>query len=258
MFSICAAIYLFTNMHTYSFKNGLEVPSSAYLVGWRFWDIDPLVGLYLLIAHVGINIIGNLHPQYVSFLVANRYYAGNWPISLFLVKKTVLYKLDKLVTVSHFPHDQLAFLYPPSKLEQLEYRVLAGRCMHLTARAWLELLPRAVRLAKGIDLGYAMTDEEVGRLLDDYLILEGELVGGTVLGWSFGDGHLSGVKLLREIQMRCKFHRSELLHLSLESLPLVGNQRAQWAIRDVGLYWPSLDPVLTGEFSKEELMALTL
>ena len=46
--------------------------------------------------------------------------------------------------------------------------------MHLEGRPLLEALPRAV-------------DD-----IDDYEWIEGEVVGGMVLGWNFGDGHLNG------------------------------------------------------------------
>ena len=60
------------------------------------------------------------------------------------------------------------------------------------AGALLEALPRAV-------------DD-----IDDYEWHEGELIGGMVLGWNFGDGHLNGAQLLRAIQPQCGFEAGEV------------------------------------------------
>ena len=35
--------------------------------------------LFLVLVEVMIPLLGNLKSKYVSFLVAMRYYAGNWP-----------------------------------------------------------------------------------------------------------------------------------------------------------------------------------
>ena len=58
--------------------------------------------------------------------------------------------------------------------------------------------------------------------IDDYEWLEGETLGGTLLGWNFGDGHLNGEQLLRAIQPTCQFEEGELRLISVESQPLFG------------------------------------
>ena len=76
--------------------------------------------------------------------------------------------------------------------------------MHFQGRPLLEALPVAV-------------DD-----IDDYDWHEGELLGGTILGWNFGDGHLNGEQLLRAIQPICQFEKGELRLISVESQPLFG------------------------------------
>ena len=52
---------------------------------------------------------------------------------------------------------------------------------------------------------------------------EGETLGGTILGWNFGDGHLNGEQLLRAIQPICEFEEGEVRLVSVESQPLFGS-----------------------------------
>jgi hypothetical protein len=41
--------------------------------------------------------------------------------------------------------------------------------------------------------------------IDAYEWMEGEVLGGMVLGWNFGDGHLNGEQLLGAVQAQCGF-----------------------------------------------------
>jgi nitrite reductase/ring-hydroxylating ferredoxin subunit len=79
---------------------------------------------------------------------------------------------------------------------------LVSRFMHFEGRPLLEALPRAV-------------DH-----IDDYDWLEGEVTGGMILGWNFGDGHLNGRDLLEAIQPQCGFEPGELRVIAVESQPL--------------------------------------
>ena len=47
---------------------------------------SPLLVAYLLVALVLAPLLGNLFPAWVSFLVSMRYYAGNWPYSVWLFR----------------------------------------------------------------------------------------------------------------------------------------------------------------------------
>src|SRR6185436_431244 len=44
-----------------------------------------------------IPLYGNFVPSRVSFLLAMRYYAGNWAYNVWLIRKDAIGKLDKLV-----------------------------------------------------------------------------------------------------------------------------------------------------------------
>ncbi|MFN8599717.1 MAG: DUF3556 domain-containing protein [Candidatus Binatia bacterium] len=88
-----------------------------------------------------------------------------------------------------------------------------SRFMHFEGRALLEALPAAVEN------------------IDDYEWHEGELMGGMILGWNFGDGHLNGEQLLRAIQPTCGFEPGEVRIVSVESQPLFG-PTMHWRVID--------------------------
>ena len=54
---------------------------------------------------------------------------------------------------------------------------------------------------------------------EDYLVLDGELVAGTALGWNFGDGHLHDEQLIEALQRRCDFAPGDVRIVFLESQP---------------------------------------
>jgi hypothetical protein len=91
--------------------------------------------------------------------------------------------------------------------------VPSSRFLHLEGRVLLEALPRAV-------------DD-----LDAYEWMDGEVVGGMVLGWNFGDGHLNGAQLLDAVQRQCGFEPGELRVVMVESQPLFGRSMA-WRVVD--------------------------
>jgi hypothetical protein len=64
--------------------------------------------------------------------------------------------------------------------------------MHLHGRILRHLIPRAVDC------------------FEDYEYLDGEIIGGLVLGWNFGDGHLHREALLEKVQAQCEFEEGEL------------------------------------------------
>jgi hypothetical protein len=90
---------------------------------------------------------------------------------------------------------------------------MAHRFMHLEGRPLLEALPRAV-------------DD-----INAYEWMEGEVLGGMVLGWNFGDGHLNGTQLLSAVQAQCGFEPGEVRVVMVESQPLFG-RGMRWQVVD--------------------------
>jgi hypothetical protein len=164
---------------------------------------SPLLAAFLGVAVVLIPLVGNVFPSRVSFLLAMRYYAGNWPFSIWLFKGESYRKLDTHLTkTSPWIYDQLGGFYDRSTAVGMVGRVLGFRSMHLHGRALQQLVPK-------------MVDR-----LEDYEYLDGELVAGLVLGWNFGDGHLHSESLLAAVQKQCGFEEGELRCLFVEAQPL--------------------------------------
>ena len=133
----------------------------------------------------------------MSFLLAMRYYAGNWAYSVWLFRGDSYRKLDTLTTKSApWVYDQLARFYDRLTAVGLVGKVMAFRSMHLHGRALPVLIPKAVER------------------LEDYEWLDGEIVAGLVLGWNFGDGHLHREQLLESVPGAVRLRgRGTALHL---------------------------------------------
>jgi hypothetical protein len=175
---------------------------------------EPVLLAALLFSLAVIPAVGNFFPSRVSFLLAMRYYAGNWAYNIWLIRKGAVPKLDKVKKAGDTVFVQLAKLVPdPLQLEVAKTMMCVSRFMHFEGRALLEALPVAV-------------DD-----IEDYEWHEGEVLGGTVLGWNFGDGHLNGEQLLRAIQPQCGFSEGEVRVVSVESQPLF-RPTLHWRVYD--------------------------
>jgi hypothetical protein len=177
-------------------------------------DGPPLVAVFLAVMLVVVPLAGNLWPRHVSFLMAMRYYAGNWPFSIWLFRGESYRKLERLAASSAWVYDQLVprFYDRPTAVAIIG-KVMGFRLMHLHGR----VLPSLVH--KAVDR------------LEDYEWLDGELVAGMALGWNFGDGHLHQEQLLSSLQAQCNFEPGELRCIFVESQALGGTQ-LDWRIVD--------------------------
>jgi Transmembrane protein of unknown function (DUF3556) len=174
---------------------------------------NPPLAIFLVGALVAIPLVGNLWPHSVSFLLAMRYYAGNWAYSIWLFRDDAVRKLDRLTKTSPWIYDQLERVYDHRTSVGLVGKVLGFRLMHLHGRALPLLLPRAVER------------------YEDYEHVDGEIAAGLVLGWNFGDGHLHDEALLRAVQAQCGFEPGELRCVMVEAQPLFGSTQ-RWRIVD--------------------------
>ncbi len=176
-------------------------------------DAPWLLG-FLVVMLVIIPLYGNLVPAHVSFLMAMRYYAGNWAYSVWLFRGDSARKLDRLVKSVPLLRDQLGrIIDDPDAVEMAIAMQPSFRLMHLQGRVLHEALLRAV-------------DD-----IDEYEWMDGEMVAGLSLGWNFGDGHLHGRQLLAAIQQQCAFAEGELRVVMVESQPLGGSAMA-WEVVD--------------------------
>ena len=171
------------------------------------------VAVLVLAMGVVVPLLGNLFPSKIPFLLAMRYYAGNWAFSVWFFKGTSHEKLERLTKTSEWIYDQLGRLYDRSTCTAVIGKVLAFRLMHLHGRVLSELVPKAIDR------------------FDDYEWVDGEIVAGMVLGWNFGDGHLHREELLRAVQRQCAFEAGELRCIMVESQPL-GQRTLHYRIVD--------------------------
>jgi hypothetical protein len=196
--SLYAAFFLFVGYPHVTVLDVGSTPLALYLV----------VGCFLL------PLIGNLVPSRVSFLVAMRYYAGNWAWSGWLFRGESMKKLDTVKRASPLFREQLE-RFAPAEAANMDCRGLAFRSLHLQGRTLGLLLPKA--------LG--------GRPFHEYTYVDGENVAGSILGWNFGEGHLCNERLLECIQAECRFEEGEVRAIMVESQPL-HRKTLHWRIVD--------------------------
>ncbi|MDC0721490.1 DUF3556 domain-containing protein [Nannocystis bainbridge] len=184
----------------------------------------PLLAAFVALFAVVLPLVGNLAPHRLSFLLSMRYYAGNWPYSVWLFRGDSYKKLERLRKSSKWLYDQLDVFYERKVSVGLVGKVIAFRLMHLAGRALCRLVPRAV-------------DDP-----NKYEWVDGELVAGLALGWNFGDGHLHDEQLIGALQAQCGFEPGELRCILVESQPL-HRQTMMWRIHDAA----------TGELDRGEI-----
>jgi len=219
-----------TAFHFFIFMNfpmGVPMEWNVIMVygGWVLFGFHPeflptdvtsiaIIALFFLWFFV-FTILGNFFPKHISFLLSMRYYAGTWPYSLWLFKKgTKMSKLEpNIKKTSADVRIQLGALYDEKTVDAVLSRIIAFRMMHLPGRVLQDILPKTVEN------------------IDDYEWWDGETIGGEVLGWNFGDGHLHQEQLLESVQKRCGFEKGELRVIMVES-PQLHNGKLHWRIHD--------------------------
>ena len=188
-----------------------------------------LLGILTLPCFV-IPLIGNLYPRYVSFLPSMRYYAGNWAYTMWLVKPEHLSKIRAHCHIPYAnPFAQIERLFDDEVAESAKQAVLAFRCMHLHGRELVQLL-----------------ETEVSDL-SQYSIFDGEMMGGWILGWNFGDGHLHNQHLIKNVFGGEVLRADDVFLLTVESQPLQSST-LQW-----GLYDGCGDRIMQGIFCTKKL-----
>lgn len=172
-----------------------------------------LIGLLVLGVLLG-PVLGNLRPDLNSFLAAMRYYAGNWATTTWLFRPEAYEKIDEtIVKAAKGPEKQLQIFYDELTSYALLQKGQAWRTLHVSGRALLGLIPRAV------------DDPE------EYVIRDGEWTSGFLIGYNFGDGHWHHQQLLNAIASRVDLEPGDLRVITLESQP-IHEQRQRWEIVD--------------------------
>lgn len=194
-------------------------------LGFPAWDgyglgefSSPWILVATLIATLTGPILGNLKPEWVSFLISMRQYAGNWASGTMAFRNNGCEeKLDKgLVKGLKTQREQLVPLYGSEVAEIFLQKTTAFRSMHSHGRAHLSLMQRHL-------------DD-----MDNYRMREGEVVCTVLLGWQFGDGHLFNEFTMAAVQKRCNFEPGEFVMAWTESQP-IHKKTVQYKVIDAAL-----------------------
>jgi hypothetical protein len=177
------------------------------------FSMSPTSAVFLAVMVVAIPMLGNLFPRRVSFLMSMRYYAGNWPFSIWLFRGDSHRKLEAVKKVSKWVPDQVAHYYDERAAIGVTTRAMAFRLLHLQGRALAELIPKAVDR------------------FEEYTWADGDLICGMVLGWNFGDAHLYDEEFLAALQEQCRFEDGELRVIMVEAQPF-GRHTCTYRIHD--------------------------
>ncbi|MCU1602657.1 MAG: Transrane protein of unknown function, partial [Frankiales bacterium] len=180
-------------------------------------DMTTPLPLLLLAALVTTVVLGNVAPRKVSFLPGMRYYAGNWDVGLWCVKPSASAKIEaNVVSIASMPQSQMERFYgSPENAMMYLYMGYAFRGFNSHGRAMFSLAHRA--MADGNE--------------DDYLLLDGERICSTALGWNFGDGHMHNEQLIAALQRRCHFEPGEVRVVLIDAQP-IHRQRQEYRIVD--------------------------
>jgi hypothetical protein len=209
--------------------NILMIYGGIFLFGFNP-ELSPLAitaapGLVLFLAFflVAIPTYGNFVPSQVSFLMAMRYYAGNWAYNIWFFKGDSAKKLNRVKKAAKTVREQFEQMIGEEDANAAMASMPVTRLMHLQGRVLHDAIPHAV-------------DD-----IEEYEWNEGEVIAGLVLGWNFGDGHLNDTQLLEAVQEQCGFEEGELRVVMVESQPLFGKTMA----------WKTVDAV-TGVLAEGE------
>ncbi|MDZ7918248.1 MAG: DUF3556 domain-containing protein [Rhodococcus sp. (in: high G+C Gram-positive bacteria)] len=188
LFVIGAAWFLFGNY-----------TGSEYSL-WNATSVWPYLIVVALIAGI---VVGGTKPQWISFLMGMRYYAGNWATNTWIMRPGIEERLQAEITKSApMTKFQLLKLYDEDTSEFMMQKFTAWRSMHSHGRAHMGLISRAVGNR------------------EDYVIREGEFLAGAILGWNFGEGHLHNQQLLETLQRRCHFADGDIRVVMIEGQPM--------------------------------------
>jgi hypothetical protein len=171
--------------------------------GYAVSDMNPaLLALVVVVALTPI-VLGALRPQYVSFLVGMKQYAGNWASATFSFRnKSMEDRINECIVKSADNQiDQIEPLFGMEIAEIFIQKAVAFRMMHPMGRMHISALMCHV-------------DD-----LDHRVQREGEFVTNVLTGWNFGDGHCLDERLIQGVQERCNYEPGDLVIAFTESQP---------------------------------------
>jgi hypothetical protein len=186
--------------------------------GYGVWDMDPTLLAIVVAAALFPIVLGALRPQYVSFLVGMKQYAGNWASATFSFRdKSMEDRINqRIVKAADNQIDQIEPLFGKEISEIFIQKAVAFRMMHPMGRMHMSAL---MRHTPG---------------LDDRVQREGEFVSNVLTGWNFGDGHCIDERLIEALQERCQYEPGDVVVAWTESQPAF-SKKVQYRVIDAAL-----------------------
>ena len=202
-FMFCVA-FIFANFHAGN--------------GYGLGDMEPVLLVTIICAALAPIILGALKPQYVSFLVGMKQYAGNWASASFSFRdKSMEDRInERIVKSADNQIDQIEPLFGKEISEIFIQKAVAFRMMHPMGRMHMSALMRHVD----------NMDTRVQR--------EGEFVSNVLTGWNFGDGHCIDERLIAGMQERCEYEPGDVVVAFTESQPAF-SKKVQYRVIDAAL-----------------------
>lgn len=199
---------------------------SAWFLFWNFpaWGgygvtdfSSPWIAVAVVACMVIWPILGNIKPEWISFLVSYRQYAGNWSSGIWVFKdRATEEKLDELFFKSTDLHStQLYKAFGPEVAEVFLQKMNGWRTMHSMGRAMFSIVGNHSDLNTGV-------------------ARDGEPQSSSLIGWQFGDGHLHDERLISAVQEQVGFAPGDLVIMIMESEPIHRNY-AEYRVIDAAL-----------------------
>lgn len=186
--------------------------------GYGVGDMNPALLAGVVAFALFPVVLGAFWPQYVSFLIGLKQYAGNWASTTWSFRDRE--KEDRLneciVKAADNQIDQLEPLFGREISEIFMQKAIAFRMMHPMGRMHITLHMRH------------------SGDIDTRVLREGEFVSNTLTGWNFGDGHCHDERLIEAVQERCKYEPGDLVVVFTESQPMF-SKKVQYRVIDAAL-----------------------
>lgn len=186
--------------------------------GYGVGDIHPALLVLVLCMGLFPIILGAFRPQYVSFLIGMKQYAGNWAAATFSLRnKEIEDRInDKIVKAADNQIDQLEPLFGKQISEIFIQKAVAFRMMHPMGRMHIS----------GLMCHVDSLDTRIQR--------EGEFLSNVLTGWNFGDGHCLDERLIASWQERCQYEPGDVIAVFTESQPAF-DKKVQYRVIDAAL-----------------------
>ena len=172
--------------------------------GYGVGDMNPALLAVVLVMALSPIVLGAFKPQYVSFLIGMKQYAGNWAAATFSLRNQEIEDRinERIVKAADNQIDQIEPLFGREISEVFIQKAVAFRMMHPMGRMHISGLMCHVES------------------LDNRIQREGEFLSNVLTGWNFGDGHCLDERLIAGWQERCKYEPGDVVAVFTESRPM--------------------------------------